>query len=392
MYVCAFVPAARGDEATWQTDFAAAKAKAKAEKKLLLVDFTGSDWCIWCKRLHNEVFDKDHFQAETPKHFVACRTGLPVDKKLPDELKDQNETLQKKYEINGFPTVLLLDPEGQVVARTGYQAGGPEGYVKQLAEFRDVYATVVKMKQDIVSAKGIARAKLLDKLIDAYVKLNNENDELTGWSKEIVALDADNKAGLKIKHEFRLSMADYNKLKEKQKFADAKAALEKALALDGISAEQKQSCYMAEGELCFMQRDFAGIVKCLQRAIEVDPKSNDASQAKAMIERFKPIMDAQEAVAKLKSNLDGTEGLDRAKLLDKLIEAQMKMVPVVPSQAAFATSKNGREKSSLSMRRTRPPEDQVRIPHQGYGRRARFGASRSKRRGPLWTRLRRCRA
>ena len=57
-----------------------------------------------------------------------------------------------------------------------------------------------------------------------------------------------------------------------------------------------------------------------------------------MIEHFKPIMDAQEAVAKLKSNLDGTEGLDRAKLLDKLIEAQMKMVPVVPSQAAIRDS------------------------------------------------------
>jgi hypothetical protein len=54
-----------------------------------------------------------------------------------------------------------------------------------------------------------------------------------------------------------------------------------------------------------------------------------------MIERFKPIVDAQEAVAKLKSQLDGVEGLDRARLLDKLIEAQMKLVPLMPSQAAI---------------------------------------------------------
>ncbi len=54
-----------------------------------------------------------------------------------------------------------------------------------------------------------------------------------------------------------------------------------------------------------------------------------------MIERFKPIVDAQAAVAKLKSRLDGAEGLDRAKLLDKLIEAQMKLVPLMPSQAAI---------------------------------------------------------
>ena len=175
----------------------------------------------------------------------------------------------------------------------------------------------------------------MDKLIDAYVKLNNESDELTGWSKEIVELDAGNKAGLKVKHEFRLYIAECNNLKEKQKFAAAKAAPGEGHGMNGISAEQRQSCYMAEGELCFMQRDFTGIVKCLQRTIEVDPNSHDASQAKTMIERFKPIVDAQEAVAKLKSQLDGAEGLDRAKMLDKLIEAQMKLVPLMPGQAAI---------------------------------------------------------
>ena len=331
----AFAPAVRGEDGLWRTDFEAAKAKAKAEKKFLLVDFTGSDWCVWCKRLKAEVFDKDEFQNEAPKHFVLVELDFPSTKKLPDELKEQNDKLQKKYKIGGFPTVLVLDPEGEVVAHTGYQPGGPQTYVKQLDEFLDVYATVVKMKQDLESSKGLARAKLLDKLIDAYVKLNNESDELTGWSKEIVSLDTGNKAGLRVKHEFRLFMAECNTLKEKQKYAGAKAALRKALALNGISSEQRQSCYMAEGELCLMQRDFTGIVKCLQRAIDADPNSHEASQAKAAIERFKPIVDAQEAVAKLKSQLDGAEGLDRAKMLDKLIEAQMKLVPLMPSQAAI---------------------------------------------------------
>jgi hypothetical protein len=228
-----------------------------------------------------------------------------------------------------------LDPEGQIVARTSYQPGGPQGYVKQLSEFVDIHATVVKMKQELASTKGIERAKLLDKIVDAYVKLNNEGDELTGWSKEIVSLDADNKAGLKIKHEFRISMADYKKLKEKKKFAQARTALEKALALNGISASQKQSCYMEEGELCLMQNDFSGLVKFMQRAIEVDPKSKPASVARSRIELFKPVADSQEAVAKLKSQLDGTKGVDRAKLLDKLIEAQKRLVTMMPSMGAI---------------------------------------------------------
>jgi thioredoxin-related protein len=335
-FVYAFVPAVRGEEGLWQTDFEAAKAKAKAEKKYLLVDFTGSDWCIWCKRLKSEVFDKDEFQNAAPKHFVLVELDFPNDKsKQSDELKDQNDSLRKKYKIQGFPTVLMMDPEGQVIAHTGYEPGGPEGYIKQLGEFRDVYATVVKMKEELASAKGIARAKLLDKIIDAYAKLNNEGDELIGWSKEIVSLDADNKGGLKTKHEFRLGMADFSELKKKHKLTEAKAALEKALALNGITAEQKQTGYMAEGELCFEQHDFSGVVKALQRVVEIDSKSKEGNQAKGMIERFKPMLDAQEAVAKLKSKLDGTEGEDRAKLLDKLIEAQTKVLPLMPSQGAI---------------------------------------------------------
>jgi thioredoxin-related protein len=333
--IYALAPAVHGEEGLWKTDFEAAKTKAKAEKKFLLVDFTGSDWCVWCKRLKAEVFDKDQFQNDAPKHFVLVELDYPAAKKLPDELRKQNETLRDKYKIRGYPTVLLMDPQGQVVAQTGYRAGGPEGYVKQLSEFMEVYATVGKMKKKLASAKGLDRAKLLDKLVDAFVKLNNEVDELADWSKEIVKLDADNKAGLCVKHEFRLSMTECKNLKEKQRYADAKAAVEKALALEGISAAQKQQCYMAEGELCFLRHDFPATVKCLQRAIEADPQSGDASQAKAMIERFKPLVDAQEAVVKLKSRLDRTEGLDRAKLLDKLIEAQTKLLPLMPSQAAI---------------------------------------------------------
>jgi len=65
----------------------------------------------------------------------------------------------------------VLDAEGQVIAHTGYKAGGPEGYIKQLSEFLDVYAQVVKMKHDRDRAEGLDRAKLLDKLVDAQTKL-----------------------------------------------------------------------------------------------------------------------------------------------------------------------------------------------------------------------------
>ena len=59
------------------SDFEAAKAKAKAENKLLLVDFTGSDWCVWCKKLKAEVFDQDTFQTAAPEQFVLVELDFP---------------------------------------------------------------------------------------------------------------------------------------------------------------------------------------------------------------------------------------------------------------------------------------------------------------------------
>ena len=93
-------------EDLWQTDFKAAQAQAKKEKKFLLVDFTGSDWCGWCIKLHNEVFDKEAFKSEAPKQFVLVELDFPHQKKQSDELKKQNKELSEKYNIEGFPTVL----------------------------------------------------------------------------------------------------------------------------------------------------------------------------------------------------------------------------------------------------------------------------------------------
>jgi len=129
-----FVSLSAGEEG-WLTDLETAKKVAQAEKKDILVDFTGSDWCGWCIRLKKEVFDQPQF-AEASKYFVLVEIDFPRSKTLAPELKAKNDALAKKYNIQGFPTILLLDAQGEVYAQTGYQAGGPESYLKHLAQLR----------------------------------------------------------------------------------------------------------------------------------------------------------------------------------------------------------------------------------------------------------------
>ena len=111
-------------------DFDAALKKAADEKKTVFALFTGSDWCIWCKRLEGEVLSQKAFSDEVGKTFVPVFLDFPNDKSLVKAATaKRNRELAEKYSIRGYPTVLLLDTKGEVLAQTGYRAGGPEKYL-----------------------------------------------------------------------------------------------------------------------------------------------------------------------------------------------------------------------------------------------------------------------
>ena len=118
----------------WMTDFEAAQAKAKAENKPLLLDFTGSDWCGWCIRLDEEVFSQAAFREYAAAELVLVEIDFPRRTDQPAKLKAQNEALSQKYGIRGFPTILVLSPEGELIEKTGYRRGGPEAYVAHIKE------------------------------------------------------------------------------------------------------------------------------------------------------------------------------------------------------------------------------------------------------------------
>lgn len=121
----------------WMTDFEAARVKAKAENKHLLLDFTGSDWCGWCMKLDKEVFSTPEFKAFADANLILVKLDFPRRKPQSDAVKAQNQKLQVKYGVEGYPTLVILDPDGKEVGQTGYRKGGAEPYVKHLQEFLD---------------------------------------------------------------------------------------------------------------------------------------------------------------------------------------------------------------------------------------------------------------
>ena len=141
------------------------------------------------------------------------------------------------------------------------------------------------------------------------------------WGKEIIAIDADNKTGLKNKYECRAIVADADKLGAARKFAEAVAALEKALALEGLAGDQKQEVLFKQGMFQFNLKDFTAALETMKKAADVETEGDLAAQIKGRINMFTTIVQGQSNMAKDMEGLDKAEGLDRAKLLDKLIQA-----------------------------------------------------------------------
>ncbi|MBA2436327.1 MAG: thioredoxin family protein [Chthoniobacterales bacterium] len=116
------------------TDFARAQAQAKAEDKLLLLDFTGSDWCGWCKLMEKEIFSQPTFAEYATKNLVLVRLDFPHAKPLTAEVRTQNQTLAQKLGIRGFPTIVMMNGEGKPLAVLGYVRGGPEVFISELKQ------------------------------------------------------------------------------------------------------------------------------------------------------------------------------------------------------------------------------------------------------------------
>jgi len=115
----------------WGDDYKAALATAAKENKKVLLDFTGSDWCGWCIKLKKDSFDQPAFKEFADKNLVLVEIDFPQGKTLNPEVQKQNSALQEQYQVQGFPTLVLLDPQGKVIKReSGYIPGGPKGFIE----------------------------------------------------------------------------------------------------------------------------------------------------------------------------------------------------------------------------------------------------------------------
>ena len=119
----------------WDEDFEEGKALAEKSGKLVLLAFSGSDWCGWCKKMEKEIYSDKKFISEAKKRYVLLMIDNPRNEGLLSPLaKKQNRELTSKYGVRGFPSTVIVRPSGEEVRRFGgYQSGGVDGFLEALA-------------------------------------------------------------------------------------------------------------------------------------------------------------------------------------------------------------------------------------------------------------------
>ena len=121
----------------WNPDLTAALAQAKASQRPVLAVFSGSDWCKPCIMLKQEVFDQPEFAQYAQDKFVLARFDCSHNREnqLPPAQTKLSEQAAAQLNKEGtFPLVLLLLPEGKVLAKSGYCPGGPAAYNAYLSQ------------------------------------------------------------------------------------------------------------------------------------------------------------------------------------------------------------------------------------------------------------------
>lgn len=162
---CLIAATLNAADSQWTTSLPQAKGIAARDGKLILLDFTGSDWCGWCKKLHQETFEQQAFLDFAAKNLVLVEVDFPHNKAQSDELKAANDALKNKYNVHGFPTLVLMKSDETVLwKQPGYLPGGPAAMISQVSHYmaNPVAATAPAAAAPTQAPAGSVRMPIYD--------------------------------------------------------------------------------------------------------------------------------------------------------------------------------------------------------------------------------------
>jgi thioredoxin-related protein len=170
----------------WTMDYDAAVTLA-AEKKLpMMLNFTGSDWCGWCKLMDKNVFAQEEWKSYAAANVVLVTIDFPQDKSIvPEKFVDRNAQLQQKFGVGGYPTYVLLESDGKTVL--GQLSAGkektPTSFIREIKtavlQSESGTAAYLKLHPEQADAlkKAVSDSKAATKALTDWIATGPEQNE-----------------------------------------------------------------------------------------------------------------------------------------------------------------------------------------------------------------------
>lgn len=212
----------------WLVNVEDACRLAGEQGKAVLVDFTGSDWCVYCREMHRLVLDTPAFEAYAEPKFICVEMDLPHKPLLPPEQLEYNRGIVRRYGVTGYPTLLVLNAAGEVT-------GGFIGGKAELDYVREQLETALQNAQDLPRLEQLEGAERVRALKNLYTTFRGLEKLGTShvYRKLLLAADTENVTGIQTEEETYRRMEAYRR----RMHAAADEAEERAVIEEGLAIE-----------------------------------------------------------------------------------------------------------------------------------------------------------
>jgi thioredoxin-related protein len=196
----------------WTQDIEAARAVAKEKGLPLLLNFTGSDWCGWCKLMDKNVFAKSEWENYAAQHLMLVTLDFPRNKsKVPEDYVERNQKLQEQFGVRGYPTYVLIDSDGETeIGRLGAgREKTPSSFIAEVEQLLQFSASSIaafletltpedkEAYQSMLDEIKVAENEMAltkDSIMQAREKMNTLHETILSLEEKAMAFRAEKEA------------------------------------------------------------------------------------------------------------------------------------------------------------------------------------------------------
>ncbi|MFT5467470.1 MAG: hypothetical protein ACI8UO_002574 [Verrucomicrobiales bacterium] len=275
-------PSAETALAGWTEDYELAKARAVHKGADLLICFTVRDWSAVCRRFETDFLRQADFVRSASKNYELVQFDLSEEEE--DSIGAQ---LRRKYEIGGFPAIILANSQGQPYALTGFRPDSLERYVEHIDFLHNENLERRQLLAKAAESKGPERADLLAQALPVLGE--HRTPKFYGdIIREIVELDPEDTTG-KV-DELKFKLADYAYLQEMRRLDTEYRWLQMVELTDkhiddlNLTGSRKQAVLMNRYDVNRRQGDIRAMILSLQEILEVNPYNPHGQQASELLQ------------------------------------------------------------------------------------------------------------